>query len=68
MFYKIFSVIIIQALLFQLGFCWFDIEMPEYKVLQKIGKNIEIRKYNTTKWACTSAKGILFLFLIRYEF
>lgn len=34
-----------------------EIERPPYTVEQKIDDNIEIRKYEKTKWVCTTASG-----------
>lgn len=36
---------------------WWDIEMPEYDVVKQIGKNVEIRRYNVTKWVGITSKG-----------
>ena len=64
MLFKIYIQVFLISILFQLGFSWFDIEKPDYQVLSKIGKNVEIRKYNATKWVCTSAKGIFYSMII----
>ena len=38
-------------------FSWFEIEMPDYEVLKVLGKNVEIRRYDATKWASISTQG-----------
>ena len=34
-----------------------SLEVPNYEVLEKLASNIEIRKYEETKWVATSAEG-----------
>ena len=54
-------LILSTALLFaslSCAFCsFFDIEMPEYDVVKQIGKNVEIRRYNETKWVGITSKS-----------
>ena len=35
----------------------FEIAKPKYKVLQNLGPNMEIRRYEATKWVSTSIQG-----------
>jgi len=40
------------------AFClWTETETPDYDVVKQIGKNVEIRRYNMTKWVGVTSKS-----------